>query len=90
MKQILQIQSFPIYVKSNRESFFGHAILYIRTSMCSLCICVIQFLATETSYFSHFSSNNVQMQRKPEGLGQIYTRFILCGQHIRLGYDKQK
>ena len=30
------------------------------------------------------------MQRKTEGLGQIYTRVMLCGQHIRLDYDKQK
>ena len=32
----------------------------------------------------------VQMQRKTEGLGQIYTRVMLCGQHIGLDYDKQK
>ena len=39
---------------------------------------------------THFSSNNVQMQRKTEGLGQIYTRVILSAQHSRLDYDKQK
>ena len=32
----------------------------------------------------------LQMQRKTEGLGQIYTRVMFCGQHIRLDYDKQK
>ena len=30
------------------------------------------------------------MQRKTEGLRQIYTRVMLCDQHIRLDYDKQK
>ena len=30
------------------------------------------------------------MQRKTEGLGQIYTRVMLCGQHIKLDYDKHK
>ena len=32
----------------------------------------------------------VQMQQKTEVLGKIYTRVMLCGQHIRLGCDKQK
>ena len=32
----------------------------------------------------------VQMQREIEGLGQIQTRVMLCGQHIRSDYDKQK
>ena len=32
----------------------------------------------------------VQMQQKTEGLGKIKTRVMLCGQHIRLDYDKQK
>ena len=33
---------------------------------------------------------HVQMQQKTEGLGQIWTRVMLCGQHIRFDYDKQK
>ena len=70
---------FQLTSNQTEKLFFGHAILYIRTSMCSLCICLIQFL---TMY--------VQTHRKTEGLGQIYTRVILCGQHIRLDYDKQK
>ena len=32
----------------------------------------------------------VQTQRKTEGLGQIYTRVMLCGQDIRLDYDEKK
>ena len=32
----------------------------------------------------------VQMQQKTEGLGQIQTTVMLCGQHIRFDYDKQK
>ena len=32
----------------------------------------------------------VQTQQKTEGLGQIYTRVMLCGQHIKIDYDKQK
>ena len=32
----------------------------------------------------------VQMQQKTQGLGKIMTRVMLCGQHIRLDYDKQK
>ena len=32
----------------------------------------------------------VQMQQKAEGLGKIETIVMLCGQHIRLDYDKQK
>ena len=39
---------------------------------------------------THFSSNSVQMQRKTEGLGQIYTRVMLSAQHSKLDYDKQK
>ena len=30
------------------------------------------------------------MQRKTEGLGQIYTRVMLSAQHNSLDYDKQK
>ena len=32
----------------------------------------------------------VQMQQNTKGLGQILTRVILCGQHIRLNYDNKK
>ena len=32
----------------------------------------------------------VQMQQRTEGQGQIKTRVMLCGQHIRFDYDKQK
>ena len=32
----------------------------------------------------------VQTQRETEGLGQIQTRVMLCGQHVRPDYDKQK
>ena len=32
----------------------------------------------------------VQTQQETEGLGQIQTRGMLCGQHIRPDYDKQK
>ena len=39
---------------------------------------------------THFYSNNVQMQQKTEGLGQIYSRVMLSAQHSRLDYDKQK
>ena len=31
-----------------------------------------------------------QMQQKTEGLRRIKTRVMLCGQHVRLDYDKQK
>ena len=30
------------------------------------------------------------MQPKTERLGQVYTKVMLCGQHIRLDYDKQE
>ena len=32
----------------------------------------------------------VQMQQRTEELGQIQAKVMLCGQYIRLDYDKQK
>ena len=79
-EQVLQKLKFQDRLMTNLTILFERCTNFKQ----SYCFIKVHWIIT------HFSSNNVEMQRKTEGLGQIYTRVMLCGQHIRLDYDKQK